>query len=414
MARDQADGPAPETAKDRAKDRIVLLDSLRGLAILGILICNIPVAFEPEVVAESVPFWPHGQAPASLAVWWITQTFFQQKFYTLFGMLFGASVLLVGGDGGERGRTVMIVKRLLALLAIGLFHGLVLWQGDVLSFYAVVGLVVLLVRGWSARRLLATGIVLHLAIQAWELWRTLSRAARFDQPVPPDMAARIAKRAAAESAQYQGDFMSSLTQNARGYWDFVTSSWQWPPIWPLMVLALMLMGMGLFKTGVLKGELSPTAHKALAAVGLSALVLVAAVLALYLAVPSHPQMLGRLARWMQAITAPAVSLGYLALLALALDGRVWRAVPAMLAPVGQMAFTNYLMQSVIMTVLAYGGRGPALFGKLDRPALAGIVLVSWLAQILWSRWWLKRFTMGPLEWVWRLAYRGPAPLRRAA
>lgn len=286
MAKDLADGHAG----DRTRDRIVLLDSLRGLAILGILICNIPVAFEPEVVAESVPFWPHGQAPASLAVWWITQAFFQQKFYTLFGMLFGASVLLVGGDGGDRGRTVMIVKRL---------------------------------------------------------------------------------------------------------------------------LALMLMGMGLFKTGVLKGQLPATAHKALAAVGLSALVLVAAVLGLYLAVPSHPQMLARLARWMQALTAPAVSLGYLALLALALDSRFWRAVPALLAPVGQMAFTNYLMQSVIMTVLAYGGRGPELFGKLDRPALAGIVAAMWAAQILWSHWWLKRFTMGPLEWVWRLAYRGPAPLRRA-
>ncbi|USQ94937.1 DUF418 domain-containing protein [Caulobacter sp. RL271] len=165
---------------DRTKDRIVLLDSLRGLAILGILLCNIPVAFEPESVAESVPFWPHGQAPASLAVWWVTQVFFQQKFYTLFGMLFGASVLLVGGEGGDRDRTTMIVKRLLALLAIGLLHGLVIWQGDVLSFYAVVGLIVLLVRGWSARRLLTTGIVLHLAIQGWELWRMLSRAARFD------------------------------------------------------------------------------------------------------------------------------------------------------------------------------------------------------------------------------------------
>jgi uncharacterized protein len=399
---------------DRTKDRIVLLDSLRGLAILGILLCNIPVAFEPESVAESVPFWPHGQAPASLAVWWVTQVFFQQKFYTLFGMLFGASVLLVGGEGGDRDRTTMIVKRLLALLAIGLLHGLVIWQGDVLSFYAVVGLIVLLVRGWSARRLLTTGIVLHLAIQGWELWRMLSRAARFDQPIPPDLAARIADKASAETARFSGDFMSSLAQNAHGYWDFVTGSWQWPPIWPLMVLALMLMGMGLFKTGVLKGQLSPAAHKVLAAIGLSALVLVAAVLALYLAVPSHPQMLGRLARWMQALTAPAVSLGYLALLALASRSRVWRAIPAVLAPAGQMAFTNYLMQSVIMTVLSYGGRGPVLYGKLDRPALAGIVVAIWIAQILWSRWWLKRFSMGPLEWLWRLAYRGPTPLRKAA
>jgi uncharacterized protein len=394
------------------KERIVLLDSLRGLAILGILICNIPLAFEPESVAESVPFWPHGQAPASLAVWWVTQVFFQQKFYTLFGMLFGASVLLIGGEGGDRDRTVMIVKRLLALLAIGLFHGLALWQGDVLSFYALVGLVVLLARGWSARRLLTVGIVLHLGEYGWKLWRMLSRAARFDQPLPSDLAARITKESAAETARFTGDFAASLSQNAHDYWTFLTESWSWPPLWPLTVLALMLMGMGLFKLGVLKGQLSPAAHKALVAVGLAAMVVVAAPLSLYLAVPSKPMMLGALSRWMQGLTAPAVSLGYLALLALALRHQVWRAIPAVLAPVGQMAFTNYLMQSVIMTVISYGGRGPVLYGKLDRPALAGIVVLIWIAQILWSRWWLERFTMGPLEWLWRLAYRGPAPLRR--
>lgn len=395
------------------KDRIVLLDSLRGLAILGILICNIPLAFEPESVAESVPFWPHGMAPASLAVWWVTQVFFQQKFYTLFGMLFGASILLIGGEGGDRDRTVMIAKRLLALLVIGLFHGLVIWQGDVLSFYALVGLVALLARGWSARWLLTVGVVLHLIEYGWTLWRMLSRAARFDQPIPPDLTARIAKESAAETARFSGDFASAFSQNAHDYWTFLTQSWSWPPLWPMTVLALMLMGMGLFKLGVLKGQLSPTAHKALVAVGLTAMVVVAAPLSLYLAVPSKPMMLGVLARWLQGLTAPAVSLGYLALLALALRHQVWRAIPAVLAPVGQMAFTNYLMQSVIMTVLSYGGRGPVLYGKLDRPALAGIVLGIWIAQILWSRWWLDRFTMGPLEWLWRLAYRGPAPLRRA-
>ena len=396
------------------KDRIVLLDSLRGLAILGILLCNIPLAFEPESVAESVPFWPHGQAPASLAVWWVTQVFFQQKFYTLFGLLFGASVLLIGGEGGDRSRTAMIVKRLLALLVIGLFHGLVIWQGDVLWTYAVVGLVALLVRGWPARRLLTAGIVLHLAINGWGLWRMLSRAPRFDQPLPADLKARITKEVATETARFTGDIAASLSQNAHDYWRFVTGSLHWPPIWPLTVLALMLMGMGLFKSGWLKGEASATVHRALAAIGLSALVLVAVVLSLYLAVPSRPMMLGALGRWMQSVTAPAVSLGYLGLLALAANAKVWRAIPAVLAPVGQMAFTNYLMQSVIMTVLSYGGRGPVLYGKLDRPALAGIVVAIWAAQILWSRWWLNHFTMGPLEWVWRLAYRGRTPLRRSS
>lgn len=396
-----------------AKDRIVLLDALRGLAILGIMLCNIPLAFEPEHVAESVPFWPHGQTPASLAVWWITQVFFQQKFYTLFGLLFGASILLVGGEGGDRARTAMIVKRLAALLVIGLFYGLVIWQGDVLWTYALVGLLALLVRGWSARRLLTAGIALHVAINGWDLWRMISHAARFDQPPPADLRSRIATDVATETAGFSGDIVTSLTRNAHDYWDFVTGSLHWPPIWPLIVLALMLSGMGLFKLGWLQGRASPAAHKALAAIGLSTLVGVGAGLSLYLAVPSRPMVMGGFSHWMQGATAPAVSLGYLGLLALAARSPTWKAIPAVLAPVGQMAFTNYLAQSVIMTTLAYGGRGPTLYGQLDRPALAAIVLASWIAQILWSHWWLRRFTMGPLEWLWRLAYRGPTPVRRA-
>lgn len=395
------------------KDRIVLLDALRGLAILGIFLCNIPLVFAPEIVAESIPLWPHGQAPASLAVWWVTQVFFQQKFYTLFGLLFGASILLVGGEGGDRDRTVTIVKRLLALLAIGLFHGFVIWQGDVLWTYALVGLVALLVRGWSARRLLTAGILVHLGVNGWLFWRQLSNAAQFAASPPPSVVARITKEAANQTAAFTGDFATSLAQTGHNYWEFVSTTWQGYPVWPLKVLALLLMGMALFKSGLLKGQASSDAYKTLVAVGMGTLTLVAAVLSLFVAIPSHPSGLGRLAYWMQSVTAPAVSLGYLGLLVLALNARIWRVIPDLLAPVGQMAFTNYIFESVVMTTLAFGGRGPALYGKLDRPALAGIVVVTWIVQILASRWWLKRFSMGPLEWVWRLAYRGPAPLRRA-
>lgn len=394
------------------KDRIVLLDALRGLAILGIFLCNIPLVFAPEIVAESIAFWPHGQAPASLAVWWITQVFFQQKFYTLFGLLFGASILLVGGEGGDRDRTVMIVKRLLALLAIGLFHGFVIWQGDVLWTYALVGLFALLVRGWSARRLLTAGILVHLGLNGWRFWRQLGRADQFAEPLPPKVIAHITKEAQTQTTAFTGDFAASLAQTSHNYWDFVSSAWRGFPDWPVIVLGLMLMGMGLFKSGLLKGKASRGVYIALIAVGLSAQTLVAAVMSLFLAVPSHPGGLGGLAHWMQSVTAPAVSLGYLSLMVLALNTKVWRAIPDLLAPVGQMAFTNYIFESVVMTTLAFGGRGPMLYGKLDRPALAGIVIVTWIAQILASRWWLQRFTMGPLEWLWRLAYRGPTPLRR--
>jgi uncharacterized protein len=79
-----------------------------------------------------------------------------------------------------------------------------------------------------------------------------------------------------------------------------------------------------------------------------------------------------------------------------------------------MAFTNYLTQSLIMTGIFYGGRGLSLHGKIDRPGLAAITVAIWVVQILWSRWWMDRFAMGPLEWLWRRLYRGPTPLLRPA
>ncbi len=396
------------------KDRIVLLDALRGLAILGIMLCNIPLVDVPERVAESIPFWPLGQAPASVAVWLVTQIFFQQKFYTLFGMLFGASVLLVGGEGGDRERTVMIVKRLVALLVIGLVHGLLIWQGDVMSYYAIVGLLVILVRGWPAWRLLWAGIAIHLIDAAWDAYKLLIHARHLIKPADAKLLAKIAADTHTDMARYTAGFMSSLIQNAHQNWDFVTGSWSWPPMWPLKVLGLMLMGMGLFKLGVLKGEASARTYKSFIAIGLGCMTLVALLFGVYVATPGWVALLGALASRVQASTAPLVSLGYLGLLALAARTRVWSAIPRILAPAGQMAFTNYLAQSVIMTTIFYGGRGPGLYGTLDRPALAGIVAASWLAQILWSHWWLKRFNIGPLEWLWRLAYRGRTPLRRAA
>lgn len=396
--------------EDRPSDRITLLDSLRGLAVLGIFLCNIPLAAAPHAVATSLTGWPHGMAPASVGVWLVTQVFFQQKFYTLFAMLFGVSILLVGGEGGDRARTGILYRRLVSLLALGALHGALLWNGDVLTYYAIVGLVVALARSWSPWRLLIVGVALDLTLSTATGIKLLVDIAHPPPPYPLDLAAQ-----ALASARYAGTFAQSLAQNLDDYREVLTNVWlQLPSNWPLTVAALMLMGMGLFKLGVLNGRAGPAVYKALAAAGLLALLVAALPWALYVAAPGHPPILRDLARWTQRVTAPIVSLGYVGLLALAAGCKTWKAIPGALAPVGQMAFTNYIAQSLAMTILFYGGRGPALYGKLDRPALAAIVVAVWIAQILWSHWWLKRFTMGPLEWIWRLAYRGRTPLLRSS
>lgn len=390
-----------------------MLDSLRGLAVLGILLCNIPLAAVPEAVGASLTHWPLGQQPASVGVWLVTQIFFQQKFYSLFAMLFGASILLVGGDGGDGSRTRILVLRLVSLLAIGLAHGFLVWQGDVLHTYAVVGLLAMWVRSWPAKRLLAAGIGLHLVLSAWTVFKILQQAPKAVGGPPAAALAKFAAENHAKTVQYTGDFTQSFVQNARDFGEFAAGSFgHWPPTWPLLVLSLMLIGMGLYKLGVLSGGASVAVYRTLVAVGLGALAVVGFAEAFYAALPDHSRAMGALARWMQSATAPVVSLGYVGLMVLAARAKVWKVIPAVLAPVGQMAFTNYLTQSILMTAIFYGGRGPGLFGKVDRPVLAAIVVAIWTLQILWSRWWMARFAMGPLEWLWRLAYRGPMPLRR--
>ncbi|MBO9543547.1 DUF418 domain-containing protein [Caulobacter sp.] len=386
------------------KSRIALLDALRGLAVLGIFLCNIPLASEPHAVATSLTEWPHGLEPASVSVWWVTQVFFQQKFYTLFSMLFGVSILLVGGE--EKGG--LLLKRLLSLLVIGALHGALLWNGDVLTYYALIGLVVALARTWPAWRLLAVGIALDVSMSLATGFKIIGETIDPPVPQPPDLAAQ-----AIAGARYGGTFAQSLAQNLADYRQVLSHVWlQWPSNWPLTVAALMLMGMGLFKLGVLSGRVSAGVWRALAAAGLFCLLIAALPFALYVAAPDHPDTLSDLARWIQRATAPIIGLGYAGLLVLAARSSLWKAIPAALAPVGQMAFTNYIAQSAVMTVLFYGGRGPGLYGKLDRPALAAIVVATWAAQILWSRWWMSRFAMGPLEWLWRWAYRGRVRLRR--
>jgi len=397
----------------QAKDRIILLDALRGLAVLGIFLCNIPLASEPHAVATSLVDWPHGMAPASVAVWLVTQIVFQQKFYTLFSMLFGVSILLVGGPdsggGGDAARSGILVRRLLSLLVLGVIHGALLWNGDVLTYYALVGLVVALARSWPPWRLLAVGAALDLSLSLATGIKLMIDTAHPLAPPPADLAGQ-----AIASARYGGTFAQSLAQNIADYRTVMSHVWlQLPSNWPLTVAALMLMGMGLFKLGVLSGRSGAAAYRALAAAGLFALLVGALPWLLYAVAPDHPPVLREVARWTQRATAPIVGLGYAGLLVLAAGSRTWQAIPALLAPVGQMAFTNYIAQSAVMTVLFYGGRGPALYGRLDRPALAAIVVAAWIAQILWSRWWMARFAMGPLEWVWRRAYRGRTALRQA-
>lgn len=390
------------------KDRIVLLDSLRGLGVLGILLCNAPDFAVPPPLSESAANWPHGTGPATLGVWVVTQWLFQRKFVTLFAMLFGVSIFLVGGERSDLERSAILKKRLSWMVVFGLLHGFAVWFGDVLLSYALAGFAVLLARSWAPRRLIRTGVTIWAAFTGLMLVGMSIAAFMPHEPAQAvlEAAKEVAKGKAAE-AQYGGTFVQSLIQNAKDRLGFLTAE----PIIFVMTSSLMLIGLGCFKAGVLTGEASDRLYRRLLVLGLSASVLIGGLFVAQVAL-GLPRALGLVSLGLQWMLAPLTTLAYVALMVFAARSKAWSAIPKALAPVGQMAFTNYLTQSLIMTVIFYGGRGPSLHGQVDRPGLAAIVVAIWVVQILWSRWWMDRFEMGPLEWVWRRLYRGPTPIRR--
>ena len=399
---DDTAAPAPPPPQ---KDRIRLLDAARGLAILGILPCNMPDFAYPLGVGEAVRSWPHGTGWATLAGWAVTQIFFQRKFVSLFSMMFGVSVFLVGGERSDKGRGSILRKRLLWLLLIGLVHCFAIWWGDVLVTYALGGLILLLMRSWSPRKLLITGVIIWIAFNTLVAAGTIASAFMKQ----PDVAKNIASNLK-HIAEYQGHgVLGSLLANAK---DGLNAQMGQPFI-VTSLLGLMCIGLAAYKWGVFTGEARRGAYWALLGGGMLALAVVGVSMGSELAW-GIPPATGPLIGWMQMLLAPLTSLGYVAALYFAVTSKLFRFIPNVLAPVGQMAFTNYLTQSILMTALFYPGRGPGLYGQVDRPGLWAICIAVWVLQIIWSHLWLQHFTMGPLEWAWRRLYRGSTPLRRSA
>jgi uncharacterized protein len=390
------------------KDRIVLLDSLRGLGVLGILLCNAPDFAVPPGVAEAVKSWPHGTGPETLGVWFVTQWLFQRKFVTLFSMLFGVSIFLVGGERSDKERGATLRKRLSWMVLFGVLHGFAIWYGDVLLSYALAGFAVMFARSWSPKRLLWTGVSI------WVVFSLLMTVGAVAMMLAPPGAgpsagdsAQIAKAGLAE-IQYSGTFVQSLVQNAKDRLTLLPNE----PIIFAMTASLMMIGLACFKLGLFTGEARTRTYVILLVIGLLALAGVGFVFFQFI-VRGLPRPMSMVGLTVQMATAPLTTLAYVSLMVFASRAKgFWSAIPKALAPVGQMAFTNYLTQSVIMTAIFYGGRGLNLHGEVDRPGLAAITVGIWIVQILWSRWWMDRFEMGPLEWLWRRLYRGPTPLRR--
>lgn len=404
-------GPIEAPAPTPAEDRLVSVDAIRGLALLGILVPNIISFGWPFMTYFDPGSWmpPTAWNEAGL---WFTAVFFLTKMQLLFSMLFGAGVVLFGGhvrDGAGRASGALLWhRRMLWLAAIGLVHAVFIWYGDILLPYAIGGLLGL----WWLRRLgpvtlIVLGVIVYFSfIPLYIAFQDVfERAAEM---MPRDQAAFDR-----ELEAMRGGVPGQLAVRAGVVAGFAPKYALFLP----MMLGAMLIGAGAFRAGLFGGRHRPRFHAWQAVIGLvtgmGATVGVLALLILARTASGEPRV-AAFADFMSAaqLVGFPTSFGIAGLIAfLVSTGRI-AFVWGPLAAVGRMALSNYLLQSLICTTIFYG-TGLRLFGRVDYPALLGIVAGVWVINIALSQWWLARFRFGPAEWAWRtLTYWRATPIRR--
>lgn len=396
-----------DTTAAPTRVRMQHLDVLRGLGVMGILAVNIAAFAQPLETYAMPGLNPFPTEGDSGTVWWLTHTFFERKFVTLFSMLFGASLFLVGGERRDPVRSPILRRRLFWLLIFGLIHGLGIWYGDILMLYAVSGFIVLLARSWRPRTLIIVGAALFYLVTglSWLALKALEAA-------PPDVAAEAMsgmnftpESVAASIAAYKGGLATAYAENFEN-WTFIQSA-SLTAYLPATVGAMMI-GMGLLKAGVLQGRAPLSLYLLLTLVGAGSLYLIGSEASAWMAAgfPITPMtMMGSVSNGFLCLL---VSLGYVSVVALLLRFKVFQALLGVIGAVGRMAFTNYISQSVAMTTIFWSGRGFGQFGDWDRPELFMLVVTVWLIQIAVSNLWLARFDQGPLEAIWRRLSFGKA------
>ena len=406
-----------DVAPVQAESRIKSLDTMRGFALLGILAVNAAYFAAPWQAAFDPLMAPLAVNAETMWQWWVMHTFFEFKCITLFSMLFGASIYLVGGERSDKTRGAILRRRLFWLAIFGLIHGLLIWYGDILFHYALVGFLVLFARSWKPTTLfIVGGIVYVLSFAMQTMNGPLMAMVPQDQlqPILEDLDAIFAVSQAdfeRMQAAYTGGVVSAVQENVSTWVDIAGHS-----ILGLMprTIAVMLIGMALFKVGFLSGRAPVWLYVVMVLIGAASLALVG-----YQALINWNLEFERIHMLGAGVAANAglsifVSIGYASLFVLLVKAGA-KLLTEPLVAVGRMAFTNYIMQSLIMTTIFYGGRGFGLWGEVDRLTLWAIVLAVWALQLIWSPLWLSRFEMGPLEWIWRrLSYGKPVRIGKAA
>lgn len=400
-----------------ASARITTLDATRGVAVIGILLMNI-ISFSMPAPAYFNPMSWGGTSPADIGAYLVSGILVDSKMRGLFSLLFGASMVLVidrASAKGDNGGKIHFL-RMATLFLIGLAHMYFIWQGDILTLYALCGVVAFLFIDKAPRTLV--GIAMGMFGVGLFMWLgvdiplvkasmvaehgPLSPAMQEDWDAMLPMIGASAQAIAEEVAAMRGSYGHVFAYRA---------DWLAAPLAQFLLfgpetIALMLIGAAMQRSGFFSGGWDRARLKRLAIrLGLPAL-LILTLMHGWLWQAGFPYV----ATFVIAVAVSAIfdymlAIAYAAIIVLLVRRHAHSALVQRLAATGRAAFSNYLGTSIVMTTIFYG-YGLGLFGTIDRAPIYLFVVAAAAVMLLWSKPWLDRFHYGPMEWLWRSMARG--------
>lgn len=430
-------GGAPRALPTDPARRLTTLDVLRGVAVLGILLMNIAGWAFPD--AMHTPFTLGCYSAIDFWTYQCHEVFVEGTMRALFSILFGAGVVLLTTrlESTQRPSLAIYYRRTLWLIVFGLFNSyILLWSGDILYTYGVVGLFLYPLRRWRPRTLIGMaviGVVVGMMLLA--LYQTYIS---FDDPVDLQKTALVEQRVD-ESTPDQIELNESVDESDE-WWDDAYEDMEdelairrggyvdvflwcaadnvWMQTGQLLktnfldAAICMLLGMALMKLGILSGERSTQFYIKLLIAGYAIGLPMKIWSAWYQHVHDYDWMNYGENWYLYDVSRIAVALGHMGVIILLVRSGFLQLLITAVAAVGRMALTNYLMQSVVCGLLFYGF-GFGLVGQLSRSECFVIAVAIWIAQLIISPSWLHFFQFGPFEWLWRsLTYWRPAPMRK--
>jgi uncharacterized protein len=479
--------PTLSLPNDMGSARLFSLDVIRGIALLGILIVSI-WQFGGFTNNRQV-FYRTGTHGGNYDLLSFVTIVFEGKMRALFAMVFGAGIILFMTRKNHPSNLSvpdLYIKRNMWLLLFGIFNGVVLlWPGDILYHYAIMGILLFGFWRMSPRGLLISAILamlIYCGKTYWnysddrrayhkfmavkkvekkfeqdsiakfkkdsvlgikkdsvtppvkdtltpsnikdttakpvktdtltaeqkkhkEEWEGMVKSAKFDSTAD----ARENKAMRKNSYAKTWNYLLPRVQNRESYWLYQTGIWD---IGSTMLLGMALLGFGFFGGSIPVKKYLLIAIPCLL-IGLSLAIFRNCYMDLKLA--DYEKYIGNHAlpyNFFFPIERMLLALSYAALaivlLRINILGRIWR----MLATVGRMAFTNYFLQTILCTIFFYG-YGLGNFGRLSQVQLYFVVAELWLIQVVFSVLWMRYFTMGPVEWLWRwLTYGKKMPFKK--